>query len=135
MLRIWRRILRHRAVGMAVEDLLFWTFCAFRLFAFMYRQNDGVIRGFIILGAAGGMFLYAALLSRWVVKGGTAVLSGVLRFFGRILGVVTAPLRFAGAICKNRMRSVSCRGKRRVRQMKKRLARTGKLLRTALRKL
>ncbi len=100
LIRIWRRVVRHRIVGMAVEDLLFWLFCAFWIFGFMYRQNNGVIRGFIILGAAVGMFLYTILLSRWVVKAGTAVLGGVFRVVRRILRLAVAPLRKLIRFCE-----------------------------------
>ncbi|MCD8216530.1 MAG: spore cortex biosynthesis protein YabQ [Clostridiales bacterium] len=135
LLRIWRRIVRHRIVGMAVEDLLFWLFCALWLFGFMYRQNDGVIRGFIILGAAAGMFLYSILLSRWVVKAGTALLGGFFRIAGRVLRVATAPLRKLGGFCKSRMRQAGYRGKRYARRMKKRAARAGRAVRIGIKKL
>ncbi|MCD8149907.1 MAG: spore cortex biosynthesis protein YabQ [Clostridiales bacterium] len=134
LLRVWRRIVRHRIVGMAAEDLLFWLFCALWLFGFMYRQNDGVIRGFIILGAAAGMFLYSILLSRWVVKAGTAMLGGLFRIVGRVLRVATAPLRKLAGFCKSRMQQAGYRGKKHVRRMKKRVARAGRAVKIGIKK-
>ncbi|MCC8150552.1 MAG: spore cortex biosynthesis protein YabQ [Lachnospiraceae bacterium] len=135
MLRVWRRIVRHRVAGMAVEDLLFWLFCALWLFGFMYRQNDGVIRGFIILGAAVGMFLYSILLSRRVVKAGTAALGGFFRIAGRILRMLTAPLRKLGGFCRSRMQKAGCRGKRHMRRMKKIMVRAGRTVKIGIKKL
>ncbi len=100
LLRILRRLARHRMAWMAAEDLLFWLICAFVFFGFMYRQNEGVIRGFLILGAAIGMFAYLALVSRGVVRLGTAFLGAVFRALGVVFRVVTAPLRFFVKIIK-----------------------------------
>ncbi|MCD7922678.1 MAG: spore cortex biosynthesis protein YabQ [Clostridiales bacterium] len=83
LLRVFRRVVKHRVIGIAVQDMLFWMLCALGLFAFMYRQNDGIIRGFLILGAFCGMLFYRILFSRWVVKGGTAMLRCVFRAIGR----------------------------------------------------
>ena len=58
-LRIFRRLIRHKTWGIAAEDLLFWLCCALVMFGFMYRMNEGVIRGFLVLGTAVGMVLYS----------------------------------------------------------------------------
>ncbi len=100
LLRIWRRLVRHRMVGMAAEDLLFWLTCGLALFGFMYRQNDGVIRGFLILGAAVGMLAYSILISRSVIRYGTMIFGAVFRFLRFFLRLLTAPLRFFIKIMK-----------------------------------
>ncbi len=68
VLRIIRRLIRHNAAAVAAEDLLFWVFCGIAMFGFMYRENDGVIRGFLVLGAAAGMLLYTMIVSRRILK-------------------------------------------------------------------
>ena len=53
-LRIFRRLIRHKTWGIAAEDLLFWLCCALVMFGFMYRMNEGVIRGIFGTGNCGG---------------------------------------------------------------------------------
>ena len=71
-LRIFRRLIRHKTWGIAAEDLLFWLCCALVMFGFMYRMNEGVIRGFLVLGTAVGMVLYSIFLSPHLIRCGTA---------------------------------------------------------------
>ena len=77
-LRIFRRLIRHKTWGIAAEDLLFWLCCALVMFGFMYRMNEGVIRGFLVLGTAVGMVLYSIFLSPHLIRCGTAVCAGKL---------------------------------------------------------
>ncbi|MCD8132518.1 MAG: spore cortex biosynthesis protein YabQ [Clostridiales bacterium] len=135
LLRVFRRVVKHRVIGIAVQDMLFWMLCALGLFAFMYRQNDGIIRGFLILGAFCGMLFYRILFSRWVVKGGTAMLRCVFRAIGRFFYVVSAPVRFFAGIMGRRMQKNVCRKKKMVRYMKKRLKKLGKAVRIGFSKL
>lgn len=135
LLRIFRRILKHGTIGIAVEDMFFWLFCAFWLFGFMYRQNDGIIRGFIILGACIGMILYNILFSRWIVKGGTAALTWIFRVIYRILYFVSAPLRFLGRLCGKRFRVTGRFCKKNMRCIKKRLKKAGKAVKMGIYKL
>lgn len=58
LLRIIRRLIKQDSFLVALEDLFFWVGASLFIFAMMYRENNGVIRGFIILGMAIGMILY-----------------------------------------------------------------------------
>ena len=78
LLRIIRRLIPHGTVWIAVEDFLFWAGSALTIFAMLYRENDGYLRGFSIGGVALGMLLYSLLLSRFVVKGSVFILEKVL---------------------------------------------------------
>lgn len=95
LLRIVRRVVRHGTAWIAVEDMVFWIVSAFLLFGFLYRQNEGIFRGFIILGAFSGMIFYRVLFSRRVVRAGTFALRTICRAVGRML-------RGAGKRLKNR---------------------------------
>ena len=44
-LRIFRRLVRHGTMWISLEDLLYWIFTAFVIFAMLYQKNDGLIRG------------------------------------------------------------------------------------------
>lgn len=58
VLRIFRRIITHKRVLMAIEDFIFWIVAACLIFRMIYTYNNGVIRfpGMIILFV--GMLLY-----------------------------------------------------------------------------
>lgn len=77
-LRIFRRILKHKRFFVAMEDLLFWIIASIYLFGIMYEQNDGVIRGFSILGMGLGMIIYYNLLSNIVINISTIILRKII---------------------------------------------------------
>ena len=135
LLRICRRILRHRTVGIAVEDIIFWLFCALGMFGFMYRYNEGVIRGFLVFGAAVGMILYSIFISRLVVRCGTAVFRRILHVLHRIFGRISRPFRILGASAKKKVGTANHIRKKSVNGWKKRLKKIGKAVKIGLSKL
>lgn len=84
-LRIFRRIIPHGTLWIAVEDILYWFIYTGVVFVMLYRENDGMVRGFAIGGLAFGMLLYFFLLSRFVVRVNVLVLGtavkGVMKIF------------------------------------------------------
>ncbi|MFA9464472.1 MAG: spore cortex biosynthesis protein YabQ [Velocimicrobium sp.] len=58
VLRIFRRIIKHKSLLIALEDLIFWIMAAGLVFRMIYQYNNGIIRfpGMIILFL--GMLLY-----------------------------------------------------------------------------
>jgi spore cortex biosynthesis protein YabQ len=68
ILRILRRLIKHGSFLIALEDLLFWVGASLFLFAMMFIENDGIIRGFSIMGMAIGMVLYHGVLSELLVN-------------------------------------------------------------------
>ena len=55
MVRIFRHMKKHGTVFMAAEDILYWLICAIGIFAMLYRENDGLLRWFVLGGVALGM--------------------------------------------------------------------------------
>ncbi len=66
--RILRRLIKHDSLLIALEDLLFWLGASLFIFAMMFRENDGIIRGFSIMGMAIGMVLYHFMISDLIVS-------------------------------------------------------------------
>lgn len=64
LLRLFRRVIRHKRVFVDIEDIIFWTACFFASFTLLYYQNNGVIRFSAVLGAAAGMWLHSITLGR-----------------------------------------------------------------------
>ena len=48
VLRILRRTIHHGPVWTAVEDILYWVFCAVWLFSRFYQENDGILRAYFL---------------------------------------------------------------------------------------
>ncbi len=82
-IRIFRRLVPHGTLWVSAEDLLFWVAGAIALFAMLYRENSGYIRGFVIGGVATGMLVYNLLLSRMVVRASVFLLRKILFFVSR----------------------------------------------------
>ncbi len=68
---------------MGAEDFLYWTCAGITVFLVAFWENDGIIRGFALMGTVLGMILYYKTLDRAVV--------GLTAWF---VLAVTAPFRF-----------------------------------------
>lgn len=62
-LRIFRMILPHNIIVISIEDFTYWIFNGLAVFRLLYLENDGVIRGFALIGLFMGMLLYCWLVS------------------------------------------------------------------------
>ena len=87
------RIIKHKWFFVAVEDMLFWIIAAVLIFRMMYRQNDGTIRAFSILGMTLGMIVYNQSLSKLVVKGITSIFLFINKWITKLFQVIAKPLR------------------------------------------
>ena len=83
LLRIIRRLIPHNVWAVGTEDILFWIGGAVVLFAMLYRENSGYIRGFSIGGVLLGMLLYSFGVSPWVVKGSVFILEKMIFLVSR----------------------------------------------------
>ncbi len=91
---ILRRVIPHKSFVESLEDLIFWIFCALYVFSWLYRESNGTLRWFAVVGAMTGMVLYKKVISGIWVKGATWVLSKVLRILSKVLGLLCRPIRF-----------------------------------------
>lgn len=95
-LRIFRRIVSHSNFWIGIEDFCYWILYTGVVFVMLYRENDGMVRGFAIGGLAFGMLLYFLLLSRYVVRVNVLVLGAVVRGMMKILHYFFDPVRRIG---------------------------------------
>ncbi|MFI3177311.1 MAG: spore cortex biosynthesis protein YabQ [Eubacteriales bacterium] len=77
-LRILRQAIKHRQLWVSLEDFLYWCVSFCLSFQLLYKENNGVIRWFSIVGAAIGMILYKLTISPYFVKSGTRLLQAVV---------------------------------------------------------
>lgn len=117
LLRIFRRLIPHGTIWVGVEDMLFWIASAIALFAMLYQENSGYIRGFAIGGVLVGMLFYNLLLSRLVVKVSVFLLKKLIfilsrpfawtaRLFRRPVGFVHKIGKKGTRFLKNRLKKV-----------------------------
>ena len=69
ILRIFRRILPHGNIWIGVEDFLYWIIFTGVVFVLLYRENDGMVRGFAFGGLLVGMTCYYLTSSRYPLSG------------------------------------------------------------------
>ena len=78
LLRITRRLIPHGVWLIAVQHNLYWICTAFLIFALLYRENDGAVRGYALFAVAAGMIVYYYLKGRWIVEPISGILKSVL---------------------------------------------------------
>ncbi len=94
--RIFRRVVPHGNLWIGVEDFFYWLCCTAVVFVMLYRENDGMVRGFSIGGIVIGMLFYYLLLSRFVIRINVMVFGTVFRLLGKMFGTILLPLRKHG---------------------------------------
>lgn len=128
LLRILRRIIPHKMWLVGTEDLIFWVGSAAAMFAMLYRENSGYIRGFVIGGVLVGMFFYNLLFSALVVKGSVFLIE-------KILFVLSRPLAWTARLLKRPLGHVRRKTKKVFRFVKKQLKKFWRAVRIGMCKL
>lgn len=91
LLRILRRVIPHNWFFVSLEDLGFWIYCGAEVFLLMYYESNGSLRWFAVLGALGGMLVYRKLVSGFLVKYASLLLSRLLRILGKVFRFLLSP--------------------------------------------
>ena len=91
--RVLRRLFKHGTVLMSAEDFLFWLACGIGVFYMLYRENDGTLRWFAVLGAAIGMFFYKLIVRDAFVNVMSTCLHKIMWSVFRLLQFVLKPLK------------------------------------------
>lgn len=92
-IRVLRRLFKHGTLLMSVEDLLFWLACGIGVFYMLYRENNGTLRWFAVLGAAVGMFFYKMIVRDAFVNIMSTCLHKIMWFVFRVLQIVLKPVK------------------------------------------
>lgn len=93
-IRIFRRIIKHSRIAVGIEDVIFWVLSSLFIFVMMYIQNNGIIRGFSIMGMLLGMIMYNQLLSKHIVNGISAFIHWIIKLIKKIISILFTPFRF-----------------------------------------
>lgn len=93
-LLILRRLMRHNGFFVSMEDFLFWVTCAVVVFYMLYRENNGVLRWFAVVGAAIGMVLYKMIIGKHFVHIVSGILMKQISLLRKIIGFILRPFRW-----------------------------------------
>lgn len=132
LLRIFRRIVPHRLFWVSVEDLGFWMFCAAEVFLLMYRESNGTLRWFAVLGALIGMLVYKKTVSPFLVKYVSLALNYLKHWLGKIICFLFRPFAAAGRAAGKAAGNVSGKSKKFKGFVKKKLTAFLKMLKMVL---
>lgn len=91
VLRIFRRMVPHGNLWIGIEDFLYWLFCTAAVFVLLYRENDGMVRGFAFGGIVIGMLLYYVTLSRLLIRVNVFLFGKLGGILGKLFGTVLGP--------------------------------------------
>lgn len=94
VLRIFRRLISHNSFFVALEDLLYWMVSSVLIFRMMYQQNNGIIRGFSILGMLLGMLIYHGTISDICVTAISTFLQRIEHLIQWIVSLILSPFCF-----------------------------------------
>ncbi len=90
---IFRRLFRHGKFWMSVEDFIYWFVCGISVFYMLYRENNGVLRWFAVVGAAAGMLFYKLTVKNRFVSIMSTYIHKIMWFVFRVIQFVLRPLK------------------------------------------
>lgn len=84
LIRLWRRLIHHGVVWIAIEDVVFFFVCSIAGFQILYPKSLGELRVFLILAIAVGSLVYHKLVSPHLIRGGTWLVKKIRNLFGKL---------------------------------------------------
>lgn len=118
LFRVLRRLIKHDSIIIALEDLLFWIGASLYIFSMMFRENNGIIRGFSIMGMIIGMVLYHFVLSEQIVGLITKLIRMLLRPLVIICRKIKAIIRIIIRKIRRIVKFIAGRLKKRLESVK-----------------
>lgn len=65
-LRLFRLLVPHGNFWIGIEDFCYWIYSAVMTFSLLFRENNGILRGYVIVCVFLGMLLYDRIVSQSV---------------------------------------------------------------------
>lgn len=91
---ILRKLIRHNLFWLSFEDFLFWTACGLGVFYMLYRENNGILRWFTVLGAMLGMIFYKLVISKPFIHIMSTIIYKIMWFIFHIIQIIVKPLKW-----------------------------------------
>lgn len=102
ILKIFRKVCPHNDFFISIEDLIFWVYVSGAVFMLMYRESNGCLRWFAVIGGLGGILVYEKFVSPYLVKYVALLISYVIRPIKKLIRCLVAPVKaiFRNIKCK-----------------------------------
>ncbi len=92
---ILRKLVKHGTILVSIEDSVFWLACGIGVFYMLYRENNGILRWFAVVGATLGMLFYKAVCKNRFVNIMSTIIHKIMWFVFRVIQIVLKPLKYA----------------------------------------
>jgi len=129
---VLRELFRHGKAMISLEDFMYWFACGIGVFYMLYRENNGVLRWFAVMGAALGMLFYKVLIKNKFVYIMSTCIHKIMWFIYRVIQIVLKPLKCLFYAARRCVRFLLRRLKKVKEFIKKRLTGFKKMLRMIL---
>lgn len=90
---IFRELVAHGRFLMSIEDFIYWFMCGISVFYVLYKENNGVLRWFAVVGAALGMLFYKLTIKYRFINIMAKCIHKIMWFVFRIIQVMLRPLK------------------------------------------
>ena len=131
---IFRKLSRHGRFLMAMEDLIYWFLCGIGVFYMLYKENNGVLRWFAVMGAALGMLFYKLIIKNRFVYIMSTCIHKIMWFVFRVIQIMLKPLKCLFLAARRCVRFFGRKLKKVKEFIKKRLTLCRKTIKIILRK-
>ncbi len=91
---ICRKLFKHGKFLISMEDIVYWFVCGLGVFYMLYKENNGVLRWFAVMGAALGMLFYKVLIKNRFVYIMSTCIHKIMWFICRVIQVVLKPVKW-----------------------------------------
>ena len=132
---IVRKLFRHGRFLMSVEDFIYWFVCGIGVFYMLYKENNGVLRWFAVMGAALGMLFYKLIIKNRFINIMSTCIHKIMWFIFRVIQIVLKPVKCLFLAARRCVRFVLRKLKKVKEFIKKRLTACLKTIRIILHKL
>lgn len=129
---ILRKLFAHARFWMSAEDFIYWFVCGIGVFYMLYRENNGVLRWFAVMGAALGMLFYKAVVKDRFVSIMSTCIHKIMWLLLRVIQVVLKPLKCLFSAVRRCVRFIGRKLKKVKEFIKKRLTGCLKTIRMIL---
>lgn len=131
-LLILRKLIKHKSFWVSMEDFFFWFACGIGVFYMLYKENNGILRWFAVVGALLGMLLYKGIIRKRFVDIMSTCIYKIMWLFIKVIQVMLKPAKRLFYGIRRCVRFLGKRMKRCSIFIKKKLTGTIKMLKIVL---
>lgn len=91
--RVFRYYSKPKKILSVIEDLIFWLIITLIFFIFLFKNTDGIIRGFVIIGFLIGGVLYFRIVSKYSFPILIKLFRLILDLIHEIINIILYPVR------------------------------------------